>query len=605
MVPLSLGPRTEGEHERDTPMLFSGHTADMKGRGVLSRTPRSRLSDYAEATRKGTFDLWGQVRRQFLPAVLVGVIVGAAVTLIDLIAYDLLWGNVSNLLTPAAVLILPIVGLALSGLLLEKTTDDPSLQGTEEYIESYQNRGGVFSYRSVPGKVLAALVSVGLGGSAGMEAPSIHMGGAIGSFVTAKLQRFGYTKDDVRKMAVAGAAAGVAAIFKAPLTGVIFALEVPYMDDMAHEALIPALVGSVASYLVLVQFLGVKPLFTVSERYVMSTPDLGYALVLGVVVGFVARLFVQSLHAVEAAAGRVRSPLWVRTALGGAVVGVLALVGLALFGRPEVLGTGYEAIGRLVSGSAGPLESFEFLLLKVGATVATIGSGAAGGLFIPMIAMGAAAGSTLRGLVPGANGPLFPVVGMAAFLAAGYNTPIAAAVFVAESTGGAGYLIPGLVASVVAYTVAGRVSVSKRQRWRREDAVDRLMMLKVEDIMTKTVLTVPADATVQEFLEDYVLRHRRKGFPVTEGHRLVGFVSMSDVRDVAADVRAVTPVSAVMIGDVVTTTGDRAVGEIAAVMEQQDLDRVPVVDSNDPSRIEGIVSSTDILAFDRLLQREA
>ncbi len=570
----------------------------------MKRTPSSRVSDYVLATRKGTADLWVQVRRQFLPALVVGVLVGAAVTLIDLVAYGVLWENSSRLLTPATILLLPTIGLLISGLLMQKTTEDPSIQGTEEYIEAYHEHGGVFSYRSVPGKVLAALATVGLGGSAGMEAPSIHLGGAIGSLLTRKLARFGYGEEDVKKMAVAGAAAGVAAIFKAPLTGVIFALEVPYMDDMAHEALIPSLVGSVASYLVLVQFLGVEPLFKATEKYVLSVPDLGYAVLLGLIVGFVARLFVRSLHAAERLAGRVRLPLWARTAIGGLVVGILALGGLALFGSASVLGTGYEAIGRLTSGAAGPVESFEFLLLKVGATVATIGSGAAGGLFIPMIAMGAAAGSTLRGLVPGANGPLFPVVGMAAFLAAGYNTPIAAAVFVAESTGGAGYLIPGLVASVVAYTVAGRVSVSKRQRWRREDYVDRLMGLSVRDIMTSTVMTVPVDASVQVFLDDYVLKHRRKGFPVTDDARLVGFVSLSDVRDLPAQERAVTPVSALMVTRVVTTSPDRSVGDVAAIMSEGDLDRVPVVDPVDPGRLLGIISSTDILAIDKVFERE-
>jgi CIC family chloride channel protein len=570
----------------------------------LKRTPSSRLAEYALATRKGTADLWLQVRRQFLPALLVGILVGAAVTVIDVLAYGVLWGNVSRFLTPVTILLVPTIGLLVSGLLLEKTTVDPSIQGTEEYIEAYHEHGGVFSYRSVPGKVLAALATVGLGGSAGMEAPAIHLGSAIGSFVTGKLRRLGYSEDDVKKMAVAGAAAGVSAIFKAPLTGVIFALEVPYMDDMAHEALIPSLVGSVASYLVLVQFLGVEPLFKATERYVLSVPDLGYALLLGLIVGFVARLFVRSLHAAEKLAARIRIPLWARTATGGLVVGVLALIGLFLFGRPSVLGTGYEAIGRLVSGEAGGLESFEFLLLKVGATVATIGSGAAGGLFIPMIAMGAAAGSTLRGLVPGANGPLFPVAGMAAFLAAGYNAPIAAAVFVAESTGGAGYLIPGLVASVVAYTVAGRVSVSTRQRWRREDYVDRLMGLSVRDIMTSTVMTVPADTSVRTFLDEYVLKHRRKGFPVTDGEALTGFVSLSDVRDLSPDLRSTTPVSELMVSPVVTTLPDRPVGEVAALMSEGDLDRIPVVDPDDPAHLLGIISSTDILAFDKVFQRE-
>ncbi len=562
------------------------------------------MTEYLVVARRGTVNLWGQLRRQLLPAAAVGVLVGLGVTVIDTVTYTLVWGNVSRMLTPVTIVLFPTLGLLASGLLLAKASERPDIQGTEEYIDAYHEHHGVYRYRSVPGKVVAAMVAVGMGGSAGMEAPSIHFGSAVGSFVMRKLRRLGYTEDDVKRMAVAGAAAGVAAIFKAPLTGVVFALEVPYMDDMAHDALIPALVGSVTSYIVLVQFLGTAPLFRVTELYTPTGADLGYALLLGVMVGFVALMFVRSLHAVERLAGRVALPLWARTGLGGLICGLLALAGLGLFGSPAVLGTGYEAIGRFVSGAAGPAESFEFLLLKVGATVATLGSGAAGGLFIPMIGMGAAAGSALRGLVPSASGPLFPIIGMAAFLAAGYNTPIAAAVFVAESTGGAGYLIPALVASVAAYTIAGRVSVSKRQRWRREDYVDRLMGLAIPDIMTKTVMTVPQDTSVQRFLEEYVLKHRRKGFPVTDADRLVGFVSLSDVRNVPADERGRTPVSMIMATPAVFTVADRPVGDVAALMAEHDFDRIPVVSAHDPTRIVGIISSTDILAMDRVCSRE-
>lgn len=570
----------------------------------MKRTTRSRLDGYMFAARSGTTQLWEQVRKQFLPAVLVGGLVGLGVTMIDVLAYEVLWGNVARVLNPFTIVMFPAAGLLISGLLLQKASDNPSIQGTEEYIDAYHEHKGVFSYRSVPGKVLAAIATVGFGGSAGMEAPSIYLGGAIGSFVVMKLRRFGFSEDDVKRMAVAGAAAGVSAIFKAPLTGVVFALEVPYRDDMAHEALIPSLVGSVTAYLVLVQFLGTEPLFRVTERYLPSGTDLGYALLLGLIIGLVARLFIYSLHAVEAFAGRSRLQLWMRTALGGLVCGLLALVGFGLFGRASVLGTGYEEIGRLVSGTSGPLEAVEFLFLKVGATVATLGSGAAGGLFIPMIAMGAAAGATMRGLVPSSSGPLFPIVGMAAFLAVGYSTPIAAAVFVAESTGGAGYLIPGLVASVVAYTVAGRVSVSKRQRWRREDYVDRLLGLSVRDIMTKTVMTVPQDASVRVFLDDFVLKHRRKGFPVTDDGRLVGFVSLSDVRNVPAEERETTQIRSLMSSPALSTVPDMQVGEVAALMSARDFDRVPVVAPSDPEHIVGILSSTDIMALDRVFARE-
>ncbi|MBE0475858.1 MAG: chloride channel protein [Coriobacteriia bacterium] len=563
--------------------------------------PHERIAGYAEVARKGSEAFWQRVKKWFLVTAVLGAVVGLGVTVLHAIVFGLLWERFLPLLNPVTVVLFPVAGLGLSGLILQRFTADPGVHGTEEVIEAYHEREGRFRLRSFPGKVAAAVATVGFGGSAGLEGPSIYIGGSLGSLLLRRAKSLlGFTDEDVRTLMVAGSAAGISAIFKAPLTGIVFALEVPYMDDLARESLIPSLIASVSSYLVLVQFLGVRPLFLVEQRYSLSPTDLPYSMLVGVLVGLVARAFIMSFRAAERLGHASGLPLWARTSLGGLVTGLLGLASLLLLGGPFVLGTGYEAIEGLVSGSFAPAAALALLLLKTGATISTLGSGAAGGVFIPMIMLGAASGAVIGGLLPAERGALFPVVGMAAFLAAGYNTPLAAAVFIAESTGGAGYLIPGLVGAAVAYTVAGRLSVSEKQRWRRETRLDALMRTLVGDIMTRDVVAVPPETTLAAFLSDYVVKLRHKSFPVAEGGRLVGMVALSDVREVPRASWDESSVGELAVRDVVTISPREAVGHAIERMAAGDFDRLPVVDPARPDRLVGIVSYTDVLALDAM-----
>ncbi len=565
---------------------------------------RKQLLSYAEATRQGTGVFWLRLKKWFLAASIVGIIVGLAVTAVHWLVYEILWGSVSTYaMTPWGTVLFPTIGLGLSGFILQRFTRNPDLHGTEEVIEVFHHHKGIFDYRSAPAKVAAAVATLGFGGSAGLEGPSIFIGGVVGSFIMRKSRRLGFDENDVRTLMIAGSAAGVAAIFKAPLTGIVFALEVPYMDDMTREALIPSLVASVSAYLVLVSFLGVSPLFYVAQRYTMATSDLMWAVVLGVIVGLLARVFIASFKTASRIARESGLPLWARTAIGGLVVGLLGLVGHALYGKPLVLGTGYDLVQGLVGGTFTTSEAFWLLVLKTGAIVATLGAGAAGGVFIPMIVLGASAGSLLGGVLPaGTPAALFPVVGMAAFLAAGYNTPIAAAAFIAESTGGSGYIIPGLVGAAVAYAVAGKTSISSSQRWRRESRLDRMLGIKVADIMTRDVIGVPAAITLRDFVSDYVVKLRHKSFPVTDGKHLVGIIGLSDVNRFTAEERGTILVSEVMTRDVATALPGDTVRRVVEVMTEGDFDRVPVLEAEGSDRIVGVVSSTDIVTLDGILE---
>jgi len=400
-------------------------------------------------------------------ALALGLATGLLVTAMRLFAYDVLWAHLPQ--TTPLVGLFPVLGLLLSGLLLQFGAKRPEVHDTEAYIDAYHT-GEVDSPRTATAKVMAALFTLGLGGAAGPEGPSMYIGSALGGWLRPTLRRFGIDERFAgRTLLIAGAAAGISAVFKAPLTGIVFALEVPYTDDFAREALVPALVASVSSYLAVVSLIGTEPLFPVSRSLAPSLHNVLLALVLGALLGILARLLSLALLAAEHVSRRVKVPLFVRTLGGGVICGAMGIATLKIFRSPLALSSGNDIINASVIGRYVGMAALVLLVLRSTAVLATFGSGAAGGTFIPFMSMGAAAGGIFEGVAP-SSGALFPIIGMAAFLAAANATPIAAAVFIAESTGSAGYIIPGLVAATAAYLVSGGRSVSRNQRPSRRQA---------------------------------------------------------------------------------------------------------------------------------------
>ena len=409
----------------------------------------------------------GSARRHHtsvLPAaVAVGLITGLFVTGLRYLTNDVMWPWLLATRSGLILFLAPAIGMLLSGLLLRYLSDHPDLHDAEAYLEAYHHGKTDSRLVSFLAKVSASIATVGFGGAAGLEGPSLYVGSSLGAFASERLQRFGLSRDALNALLVAGAAAGISAVFKAPLTGLIFALEMPYTDDFAREALIPSMLASVSSYLVAISFLGPEPLFQVNRAYVSSVKNVLLALVLGALIGLAARLLLASLKFSESFAARKNVPLVARTAIGGILCASFGYASFRLYGSPLAIGSGYQLIDAASAGRYIGLAALLLFVLRGGAVVSTLGSGASGGSFVPLVSLGAIAGSAFEAVAPG-TGALFPIVGMAAFLAAANATPIAGAVFVAESTGAAGFVIPGLVAAAAAYVVAGGRTLSEHQR---------------------------------------------------------------------------------------------------------------------------------------------
>ncbi|MGO8719477.1 MAG: chloride channel protein [Acidobacteriaceae bacterium] len=398
----------------------------------------------------------------------IGITTGLAVTGIAVIILKELWPPLLHLFLRRRWTIVPVMtaAFAVTGLIMQFLTPDPDEHSTEEIIRSYHEHQGDIDVHSFFPKLLAAITTVGFGGSAALEGPSIYGGGAIGSWLWTKLRRVGLEPRDRRIMLISGAAAGMAAVFRAPMTGLVFALEMPYKDDLAHEALLPSLIASVVSYVTLAFFLGATPLFNFASATSFSGRDLLWCALLGALIGIVAMAFTITFRRARVFMIHWAIPHWLKLTMGGFLTGICGLAFLLLYrGSLVPLGPNYEAVGEILNHHHGSLELVVFGAMKLAATLFTLASGGVSAMFVPLFLTGGSLGTAFaQSIVHSSSVELYAAVGMASFIAAGYKTPLAAVVFVAEATGGHAFIVPSLIGAAVAYAISGEASASGDQR---------------------------------------------------------------------------------------------------------------------------------------------
>jgi chloride channel protein, CIC family len=412
------------------------------------------------------------LRKWLIIAPVIGLTTGLVITGVVVIILGKLWPPVLSYYLHHHWAIVPglVLAFVVTGLIMQFLTPDPNQHSTEEIIRSYHEHEGQVDMRSFVPKLLAAITSVGFGGSAALEGPSIYGGAAIGSWLWTKLRRLRLglriEDRDRRIMLICGAAAGMSAVFRAPLTGIVFALEMPYRDDLAHEALVPSLIASVVSFVTLSSFLGATPLFNFTGSTGFTRRDLYWSALLGLLVGLIAMVFVITFRRARGFFVKWSAPHWLKLAIGGLLTGLCGLLFLHLYpGNLVPLGPNYEAVGDILSNSHSTSELIIFSVLKLAATLFTLGSGGVSAMFVPLFLVGGSIGTAFaQSVVHTPVLDLYAAVGMASFIAAGYKTPLAAVVFVAEATGGHAFIVPALIGAAVAYAVSGDASASGDQR---------------------------------------------------------------------------------------------------------------------------------------------
>jgi CIC family chloride channel protein len=532
-------------------------------------------------------------------APLIGVITGLLITLIAKVILHWMWPPVLAYFLAHPLAMIPglALGFLVAGLLMQYATPDPNEHSTEEIIRSYHEHQGDIQMRPFVPKLLAAIATVGLGGSAALEGPSIYGGGAVGSWLWTKLSRIRFTPRDRRIMLISGAAAGMAAVFRAPLTGLVFALEMPYKDDLAHEALLPSLISSVVSYATLAAFLGTQPVFDFEAGAGFRGQDLLWSVLLGAICGLAAMVFDITFRRTRSFVAGASIPHWVKMVAGGVLTAVCGLVFLWIFkGQLVPIGPNYEAVPDILLVHHSSIELVVFGVLKLAATICSLGVGGVSAMFVPLFLTGGSFGVAFaNSIVHSSSVHLYAAVGMAAFIAGGYKTPLTAAVFVAEATGGHAYLVPSLIGAAVAYAVSGEASVSGDQKLHEGVRLAELRKIPVRDVMQTEVIFADADSSLSEFAESVTRGELHAAYPVSQDKQVAGIIAMRSLGAVPTDKWPQTKVIELADQHVTRIQPDCDVAEALRLLMQERKQHMILVESPE-GKLQGILTKSDLIS---------
>jgi len=567
------------------------------------------------------------------PVLALSVVTGALVALIvasfEFLANDVLLERISK--QPLwQIAIAPAIGLLLATLLLHVFGKGASSATSDEFIRAYHERSPRLPFREMPAKLLAGISTIGFGGALGLEGPSIYAGSATGLAVRNRFRQW-LRREDIRILLTAGAAAGMAAVFKAPATGVLFALEAPYRDDVTRRALIPSLLASATSYVTYINLVGptaVIPFLNNPESRIgldflekpnsaednlvwlsqdqlsslfsgVEVSDIIGAILVGILAGLGGRSMAWLVRWAKGFAKK--TGLLKRILFGAPLLAGLAIAANAAFEVPLSTGPGFRAMEWVVAPNHG-LGLIALLFgFRIAATIVTLGAGGVGGLFIPLAVQGVILGQFVSQVVGSDRPGLYPILGLAAFLGAGYRAPISAVMFVAESTGG--FVVPALIAAAMSQLVAGPASVADHQKNVRLGHLERRFTLPVTSALTTDILTIPPDATLSEFVYIHVLGRRERSVAVVEGGTYLGMLSLSDLSQVDRTDWEKTSVSNVLKTNLPTAKPSWTLRDAIGTMGESESDVLPVTDAD--GNFIGLIREEDILKLDEILEETA
>lgn len=555
-------------------------------------------------------------------AIIIGVVAGfSAIGIRALIKFfsQISFPGSGNLLeniiaTPwYLILIIPVVGGIIVGPLIYYFAPEAKGHGVPEVMQAILLKGGKIRGRVAVIKTIASAITIGTGGSVGREGPIIQIGSSLGSVVGQFLR---VSPKRLKTLVGCGAAAGIAAAFNAPIAGALFAVEIILMD-FAVAQFSPIVISSVMATVISHTFEGNFTAFVVPKYQLASPVEIGFYFVLGAASGLVAYLFIKTLYySEELFDNRIKIPEYLKPALGGIGIGIIALM------FPEIMGVGYDSINIALTGNLIWYFALALIFMKILATSLTLGSGGSGGIFAPSLFMGAMLGYFFGSFVhtyfpeitatPGA----YALVAMGGLVAGTTRAPITAIIIVFELTNDYRIILPLMVTCVMSMIVSSKLS---RESIYTLKLVLRNIGLKegmetnvMESVYVKNVYRKEFEAIIvtDNFSQivNRIIRGKESDFPVINSqNQVTGMISIHDIKDsiyekdslqnilIAADISN-QYYETLYLDDNCQTALDK--------FRKYSFDGLPVVNDKNSNEIIGILWRKDIQdAYDREIEK--
>lgn len=487
----------------------------------------------------------------------VGLLTGLAAVMLKWLIHGiqhLLTSHMMNEGLNGLYFVYPIVGVFLVGLFVRYIVKDDISHGVTRILHAFSQRKSRVKTHNMYTSILASSVTIGFGGSVGAEAPIVYTGAAIGSNVG---RLFRMPPNVLMLMMGCGAASAIAGIFKAPIAGILFTIEV-LMVDLTATSVLPLLISSITAVTVSYLYHGTAAEFMFEQTEIFGIERIPYVILLGIFCGFVSLYFTRVMYWIEGRFRKLGTP-WRKFGFGS------ILLGLCIFLLPPLYGEGYDSILKLLAGNTDGLMRGSFLyawsdemwamlvftalivLTKVFATAATNGAGGVGGTFAPSLYVGCFAGflfayaSNLFDFTPDLSNKNFALMGMAGVMSGVMHAPLMGIFLTVELTGSYALFLPLMITSTVAYAtirVFEKHSIYTMRLAKKGELLTHgkdktvLTLLKMDSVIEKDFLVVHPEMSLGDMVK-VISKSHRNIFPVTDANnRLLGMVLLDDIRNI-------------------------------------------------------------------------
>lgn len=511
-------------------------------------------------------------------------------------------GGLHLLLLP----LLPICGMVLLIPLSLLFPGEINGYGFPKFLRQVNLEGGIIRFRTIFLKIVSCALTIGTGGSAGVEGPIAQVGGAVGSQIG---QFFRVSGLRMKVFIAAGCAGGVAAMFNAPIAGVFFAAEIVLLGTYEIGSFAALVVSSAMATVVSRGYYGASPAFPIpAYEMVNSLVEIPLYSLMGVVMGLVAVLHIYVFYLIRDRFAALRLPAQLKPLVGALLLGVLAM------GFPQIMGDGYHYMEGVLAGHGVLWVMAALIFFKIAATALTLGSGGAGGVFAPALFIGAvtggAFGSVAHGLLPQytANPGAYAAVGIGAFLAAATHAPLTAIFLLFEMTGNYLIIVPIMLASIIGTVVATRLNPDSIDTVDfSRDGIDLhegreisvMKSIKVGRVISEDVDFVSEQANVDQLLAIFSMARDSFYFPVVDDSgRMTGVVSLQDVKSILHDeeLRLSARVGNICTRKVVVLTPEDNLHTAMALFDAKGLEEIPVVEDADNRWVVGMLKRREAMA---------